>query len=84
MEGAHKLESACSPIPKGKEPTHARLKDTFLTTLYVIVDDFCHSHRPKNGPDRRLPSPKAKSLPSPSSRPLLPVLTSESDFYRYA
>jgi hypothetical protein len=24
--------------------------DTFLTTLYVIVDDFCHSHPPKRNP----------------------------------
>jgi hypothetical protein len=27
--------------------------DTFLTTLYVMVDDFCHSHLPKrnSGPE---------------------------------
>ena len=24
--------------------------DTFLTALYVMVDDFCHSHRPKRQP----------------------------------
>ena len=28
--------------------------DTFLTTLYVIVDDFCHTHSP-----RRRPGPEA-------------------------
>ena len=28
--------------------------DTFLTALYVIVDDFCQSHRPK-----KRPGPKA-------------------------
>ena len=29
--------------------------DTFLTTLYVIVDDFCQSHRPQ----QRRPGPEA-------------------------
>ena len=24
--------------------------DTFLTALYVMVDDFCYSHRPKGQP----------------------------------
>jgi hypothetical protein len=24
--------------------------DTFLTALYVMVDDFCHSHLPKKRP----------------------------------
>jgi hypothetical protein len=34
-----------------KEPTpHARSKDTFLTALYVMVDDFCHSQPPKGRP----------------------------------
>jgi hypothetical protein len=28
--------------------------DTFLTTLYVTVDEFCHSH-----PPRRRPGPQA-------------------------
>jgi hypothetical protein len=28
--------------------------DTFLTTLYVMIDDFCQSHPPK-----RRPGPKA-------------------------
>jgi hypothetical protein len=57
--------------------------DTFLTTLYVIVDDFCHSHRPK-----KRPGPKA-SL-SESEVLTLAIFarfsrfTSERDFYRYA
>jgi hypothetical protein len=37
--------SASPPTLKGKEPTlHARFKDTFLTILYVIVDDLCQPH----------------------------------------
>ena len=30
--------------------------DTFLTTLYVICDDFCQSHRPHK---QRRPGPEA-------------------------
>ncbi len=57
--------------------------DTFLTTLYVMVDDFCHSHPPK-----RNPGPKA-SL-SESEVVSLAIFArwnrfaSERDFYRYA
>jgi hypothetical protein len=57
--------------------------DTFLTTLYVIADDFCHSRPPK-----KRPGPEASLCRSE-------VLTlavfarwsrfgSERDFYRYA
>ena len=57
--------------------------DTFLTTLYVIADDFCHSQPPE-----RRPGPAASLCRSE-------VLTlavfarwsrfsSERDFYRYA
>ena len=57
--------------------------DTFLTALYVIVDDFCQFHRPK-----KRPGPKA----SLSESEILTLaifarfsrLTSERDFYRYA
>jgi hypothetical protein len=57
--------------------------DTFLTTLYVTVDDFCHSQPPKTRP-----GPKA-SL-SESEVITLSIFarwsrfTSERDFYRYA
>jgi hypothetical protein len=57
--------------------------DTFLTTLYVMVDDFCHSHPPK-----KRPGPQA-SL-SESEVITLAVFArwsrfaSERDFYRYA
>jgi len=57
--------------------------DTFLTTLYVIVDDFCHSQPPK-----RRPGPEA-SL-SESEVITLAIFArwsrfaSERDFYRYA
>ncbi len=57
--------------------------DTFLTTLYVMVDDFCHSHPPK-----RNPGPEA-SL-SESEVITLAIFArwnrfaSERDFYRYA
>jgi Transposase DDE domain len=58
--------------------------DTFLTTLYVIVDDFCHSRPQKEqrpGPDASL---------SPSELITLAIFSrwsrfnSERDFYRYA
>ena len=58
--------------------------DTFLTTLYVMVDDFCHSHPQKerlSGPDASL---------SPSEVVTLAIFSrwsrfsSERDFYRYA
>ena len=58
--------------------------DTFLTTLYVMVDDFCHS-RPQK---QRLSGPDA-SL-SPSEVVTLAIFSrwsrfsSERDFYRYA
>ena len=57
--------------------------DTFLTTLYVIADDFCHSQPPK-----KRPGPQA-SL-SRSEVITLAVFArwsrfnSERDFYRYA
>ncbi len=48
MEGAHPLGWACYPVPKGKKPTpRARLKDTLLTALFVMVDDFAKL-APKN------------------------------------
>jgi hypothetical protein len=57
--------------------------DTFLTTLYVMVDDFCQSHQPK-----RRPGPEA-SL-SDSEVITLAIFarwarfSGERDFYRYA
>ena len=58
--------------------------DTFLTTLYVITDDFCHSRPQKE----QLPGPDP-SL-SPSEVATLAIFSrwsrfsSERDFYRYA
>jgi hypothetical protein len=57
--------------------------DTFLTALYVMVDDFCYSHRPK-----RQPGPE----PSLSESEIITLaifarwsrFSSERDFYRYA
>jgi hypothetical protein len=57
--------------------------DTFLTTLYVIADDFCHSLSPS-----RRPGPQA----SLSEGEVLTLaifarwsrFNSERDFYRYA
>jgi len=58
--------------------------DTFLTTPYVMVDDFCHSRpsgKPRPGPDRSL---------SPSEIITLAIFSrwsrfgGERDFYRYA
>ena len=57
--------------------------DTFLTTLYVMVDDFCRSR-----PQKQHPGPEA-SL-SPSETVTLAIFArwarfgSERDFYRYA
>jgi hypothetical protein len=57
--------------------------DTFLTALYVMVDDFCHSRPPK-----KRPGPKA-SL-SDSEVITLAIFArwgrfrGERDFYRYA
>jgi hypothetical protein len=57
--------------------------DTFLTTLYVMVDDFCHSR-----PQKTNPGPEA-SL-SESEVITLAIFArwnrfaSERDFYRYA
>ncbi len=57
--------------------------DTFLTALYVMVDDFCHSHRPKTqpGPEPALSESEVITLAifARWSR-----FTSERDFYRYA
>jgi hypothetical protein len=58
--------------------------DTFLTTLYVIVDDFCHSHHSR----QRRPGPEA----SLSAGEVITLaifarwsrFSSERDFYRYA
>src|SRR5215211_9260879 len=73
------------PFPKGKEPYSLMVDvDTFLTILYVMVDDFCQS-RPQTeqhpGPDASL---------SPSEVLTLAIFArwarfgSERDFYRYA
>jgi hypothetical protein len=72
------------PNPKGKEPTpHARLKDTFLTTLYVMVDDFCHSRPPKTtpGPEASLSESEVITL---AIFARWNRFASERDFYRYA
>ena len=57
--------------------------DTFLTTLYVIVDEFCHSQSPKRrpGPDASLSKSEVLTLTifARWSR-----FNSERDFYRYA
>ena len=59
--------------------------DTFLTALYVIVDDFCQSHRPKRrrrpGPD---PSLSAGEVVALSIFARWSRFASERDFYRYA
>jgi hypothetical protein len=58
--------------------------DTFLTTLYVHVDDFCHAHLPT--PTR--PGPPASLTPSEVITLALfsqfGWFTSERDFYRWA
>ena len=57
--------------------------DTFLTTLYVMVDDFCHSQPPRRrpGPDASLSESEVITLAifARWSR-----FNSERDFYRHA
>jgi hypothetical protein len=57
--------------------------DTFLTILYVMVDDFCQSHPPKRrpGPEASLSASEVTTLAifARWSR-----FASERDFYRYA
>jgi hypothetical protein len=58
--------------------------DTFLTTLYVMVDDFCQSWRPQ----RRRPGPEASLCGSEVVTLAIFArwsrFSSERDFYRYA
>lgn len=60
--------------------------DTFLTTLYVTVDDFRHSSPPEGG--SRPPGPEASLSPSEVVTLALFAqwarFNSERDFYRYA
>lgn len=58
--------------------------DTFLTTLYVMVDDFCHSHSPtpkKPGPQASLCASEVITL---AIFARWGRFCSERDFYRYA
>ena len=57
--------------------------DTFLTTLYVIVDDFCQSRAPKRkpGPEASLCASEVITL---SIFARWSRFASERDFYRYA
>jgi hypothetical protein len=57
--------------------------DTFLTTLYVTVDDFCQSRAPKSkpGPEASLCASEVITL---SIFARWSRFNSERDFYRYA
>ena len=58
------------PNPKGKDPDfHGRTSTLFLTTLYVIVNDFCQfsTDCKDNTPYDMYPRVPARSPPSPSS-----------------
>src|SRR5215210_3106773 len=57
--------------------------DTFLTTLYVTVDDFCQSRSPKRkpGPEASLSASEVITL---SIFARWSRFVSERDFYRYA
>ena len=58
--------------------------DTFLTTLYVMVDDFCH-YQPQ---EKRRPGPQASLCQSEVITLVIFArwsrFSSERDFYRYA
>ena len=57
--------------------------DTFLTTLYVICDEFCQSHRPQH---KRRPGPEASlsegEVITLSIFARCSWFASERDFYR--
>src|SRR5687768_1033783 len=57
--------------------------DTFLTILYVIADDFCHSHPPekRSGPQPSLSEGEVITL---ALFARWGRFSSERDFYRYA
>ena len=57
--------------------------DTFLTTLYVMVDDLCQSHPPngKPGPEASLSASEVITL---AIFARWGRFSSERDFYRYA
>ena len=57
--------------------------DTFLTILYVMVDDFCQSHPPKRKPGPRA-SLCASEVITLSLFARWSRFSSERDFYRYA
>jgi hypothetical protein len=57
--------------------------DTFLTTLYVMADDFCHSHASKMRPGPEV-SLCASELITLSIFARFCRFVSERDFYRYA
>ena len=57
--------------------------DTFLTTLYVTVDDFCHSHPPKKRPGPQ-PSLSESEIITLTIFAQWSRFASERDFYRYA
>src|SRR5215204_5614438 len=57
--------------------------DTFLTILYVIADDFCHSHPPKKRPGPQ-PSLSEGEVITLALFARWGRFSSERDFYRYA
>src|SRR5215204_4568620 len=82
-EGVHRLESACCPIPEGKEPTHARCGHLPHHTLRHRRRFLPLPTTKKATRSRCLPLRKRGHYPC-HLRPLLPILASERDFYRYA
>jgi len=56
---------------------------TFLTALYVMVDDFCYSHRPKRQPGPE-PSLSESEVITLANFARWSRFSSERDFYRYA
>src|SRR5918994_2148229 len=57
--------------------------DTFLTILYVIAEDFCHSHPPKKRPGPQ-PSLSEGEVITLALFARWGRFSSERDFYRYA
>lgn len=58
--------------------------DTFLTTLYVMVDDFCKSHLPEEKQPGRKPSLSRSEVVTLALFSQWYCFRNQTDFYRYA
>src|SRR5690348_4200640 len=71
------------PIHRGTERTMIDT-NTFLTTLYVVVDDFCKQHLPAEPPIQPTPSLTRSEVVTLALFGQWNHFPSERAFYRYA